>query len=412
MNHCLLLVISLIFYFCSHSFAQVRTLDYFLQAGLTNSPLIKDLNNQMRMNSVDSLLIKANRLPQIKFNGLMMYAPIIHDYGYSEAITNGGNLISVIQASQNIFNNKTIEAQYRKIGLQNQSLSNSSRITEKDLKKAITEQYLTVYSVSNEMTSLKTIVKSSRDEESILKQMMEKGIYRQTDYLSFLIELQSQELDLNDLELKYNKELSGLKLLCGIKDTNSYQLSMPEITHPLGKSDHSPFFLHFMIDSLNIQNEKIIIDRNYKPSVNWLTDAGLVNNDPMVIYKNFGISIGMSLTLPVYDGNQRKLNYQKLKMSEETRKGYEDFFRQQYDRQLLQLNDELKRTFEIVPKLKQQYTLAESIVRQDKELLNMGGISVIDFVIAVKNLITIKQNLNQNEIKVLRIINEISYWEE
>ena len=105
--------------------AQVISLDDFIHAGLSNSPLLKDLNNQIRMNSVDSLLIKANRLPQIKFNGMMMYAPIINDYGYSQAITNGGNLISVIQASQNIFNNKTIEAQYRKVWLQHQSLSNS-----------------------------------------------------------------------------------------------------------------------------------------------------------------------------------------------------------------------------------------------------------------------------------------------
>jgi hypothetical protein len=67
---------------------------------------------------------------------------------------------------------------------------------------------------------------------------------------------------------------------------------------------------------------------------------------------------------------------------------------------------------DIIPRLKQQYTLAESIARQDKELLNTGGISLTDFVIAVKNLVSIKQNLNQNEIKVLRIINEINYWEE
>jgi outer membrane protein TolC len=364
------------------------------------------------MNSVDSLLIKANRLPQIKFNGLMMYAPIIHDYGYSEAITNGANLISVLSASQSIFNNKSIESQYRKIGLQNQSLSNSSRITEKDLKKAITEQYLTAYSFSSEMTSLKTIVKSSHDEEAILKQMMEKGIYRQTDYLSFLVELQSQELDLNDLELKYKKELSGLKLLCGMEDTNSWQLSMPEITHHLGKTDHSPFFSRFMIDSLSIQNEKTIIDRNYKPSVSWLTDAGLVNNEPVVIYKNFGISIGMSLTLPVYDGNQRKMNYQKLKMSEETRKGYADFFRQQYDQQLQQLNEQLLRIMDIVPKLKHQLEMAEVIVRQDKDLLNQGGITIIDYVLALKNLMIFRKNLNQYQVDALRIINEINYWEE
>ena len=411
MNRCLLFLF-LSFYLLSFSFAQVQTLDYFIQAGLANSPLIKDLNNQVRMNSIDSLLIKANRQPQIKFNGLLMYAPIIHDWGYSEAITNGGNLISTVNVSQNIFNKKNFEAQYSKLGLQNQSVTNSIKISEKDLKKDITDQYLNACETSIEINFSRSLLKSANDEEALLKQMMEKGIYRQTDYLSFLVELQSLEMDLINLQTQYRTIFSNLCLFCGIRDTGSVEVSLPELHFTVPQPHESPFFYRFRIDSLKLLNEKTIIDRSYKPAINWMSDAGLVNNDPTLIYKNFGLSIGMSLTLPIYDGNQRQLNYRKIKMSEETRKGYEDFFRQQYDRQLLQLNDELKRTYEIVPKLKQQYTLAESIVRQDKELLNMGGISVIDFVIAVKNLITIKQNLNQNEIKVLRIINEINYWEE
>ena len=170
--------------------SQVKTLDYFLQAGLSNSPLIKDMNNQIRMNTLDSLIVSANRLPQIKYNGTMMYAPVIHGWGYSEPITNGGNLISTVNVSQNIFNKKTIVAQYSRISLQNQSINNTLRISEKDLKKSITDQYLTTYSISSEIDFKKTLLKSSGNEESILKQMVEKGIYRQTEYLSFLLEIQ------------------------------------------------------------------------------------------------------------------------------------------------------------------------------------------------------------------------------
>jgi outer membrane protein TolC len=404
----------IVFFFCQviFSVSQVKTLDDFIQAGIANSPLLKDLNNQVRMNSIDSLLINAGRKPQVKFNGLLMYAPIIHGYGYSEAITNGGNLISTVNVSQNIFNKKSIEAEYSKVNLQGQSQTNSIKLSEKDLKKAITSQYLDAYESLAVINFGQSLLKSSKDEEELLRLMVEKGVYRQTDYLSFLVELQNLELGLINLQTEYRKIYSDLCLLAGIRDTAVAELSMPGLQPAIPKSPASPFFHHFVIDSLQLMNQKTIIDRSYKPVISWMSDAGLVNNDPAVIYKNFGLSLGISMTFPVYDGNQRQLNYRKLRISEDTRKGYEEFFRQQFNRQLAQLHDELNRTNEVIPKLKKQYSLAESLVRQDKELLNMGEVSVSDLVIAMKNLISIRQNLNQNEIKVLRIINEINYWEE
>jgi len=364
------------------------------------------------MNSVDSLLAHATRLPQVKYNGFMMYSPTINNWGYSEAITNGGNLISTLNVSQNLFNKKTIEAQYSKIGLVTQSVKNTIRISEKDLKKIITDQYLSAYSLSSEIDFKKILLKSAYNEESILKQMVENGVYHQTDYLSFLLELQLIDMDLNDLQIQFQKELSTLKLYCGISDTVSFELVLPEISKSAIITGNSPFFDQFRIDSLKLLNEKTLIDRSYKPAVNWMSDAGLVNNDPSVIYKNLGLSLGMSLTLPVYDGNQRKLNYTKLKLSEETRKGYKDFFSQQYDQQVHQLNIELRRTQDVIPKLEQQLKVAESIIKLDRDLLNNGGITITDFVIAVKNLVTFKQNLIQYQVKALRIINEINYWEE
>jgi hypothetical protein len=99
-------------------------------------------------------------------------------------------------------------------------------------------------------------------------------------------------------------------------------------------------------------------------------------------------------------------------MSEETRKGYSDFFRQQYDQQLQQLNEQLHRTIDIIPKLKHQLEMAEVIVRQDKDLLNNGSITITDYVLALKNLMIFRKNLNQYQIDALRIISEINYWEE
>jgi len=392
---------------------QVRTLDFFLQQGLSNSPLLKDLNNQLRVNFLDSLLIKANRLPQINVDGLLNYAPIIHGYGYSEAITNGGNYISVIDIHQPIFNKKAINIQYSGIGLQNQAVVNSTRIAERDLKKTITALYLTSFAIYSQSSFERVLLDRTREEETLLKQLVENGIYRQTDYLSFLVEMQSMELHLIDLQTEYQKAISGLNIICGISDTTDYQLSMPTFQENVSpRPSGFPFFNRFIIDSLRIQNEKLLIDQAYVPKVDWYTDAGIVSNDLSVVYKNFGISFGLSFTVPVWDGNQRKLNYEKLKATEINRKTYQDYFRTQFHQQLRQLDQELRRVRELIPRMQEQMKLAETIIRQDKQLLNTGGISITDYVIAKKNYIQIQSNLNTYQVHVLQIMNEINYWKE
>lgn len=389
---------------------QERSLDFFLKQGLSNSPVLKDLTNQSHSNSIDSLLVKAGYKPQVNFNTWLMYAPVINGYGYSDVITNGQNLSSTFSASQTIFNKKTIDAQYSGFGIQNQALLNVSKITENDLKKVITNQYLSAYSVYIDLQSTIDLLKTTREEEETLKQLVNKGLYKQTDYIVFLIELQSLNIQIGGLEIQYSRELSTIKTLCGIRDTTTYSLSLPVLTgNPSTQSPNSPLFLRYKIDSLKILNQKILIDRHYKPEIKWFTDAGLVNNEPKYIYQNFGISLGLSLALPVFDGNQRKLNYQKLKSTEATRKNYQDSFRRQYDQQLQQLNDELLKTRQLIPQLIKQLDLFNELIHQDQILVNQGAISITDFITTLKNYITSRKDLNQNQVKKLQIINEINY---
>jgi outer membrane protein TolC len=392
------------------AFAQVNTLDFFITQGLIHSPVLQDINNQVSSNMVDSLMVKAGRKPQVSYNGLAYYAPLINGIGYSEAITNISNLTSVVYVSQRIFNQKAIEAQYSKLGIQNRTLRISSKMTENDLKKAITLQYLSACSVSNDMAANKELLASSKDEELMLRQLVEKGLYKQVDYLSFMVELTTQELLANDLQLQYQKEISDLHILCGLPDNAYEQLALPEIKlrSPVNSSE-SPFFTRFVLDSLKIQNEKLLVDRNYNPSINWFSDVGLVNNIPSDIGKNIGFSMGLSLSVPIYDGKQRKLNYEKLKIAENTRMNYSGYFKQQFSQQLQQLYSALKQTQEIIPMVSQQLDFAESVIRQEKYLVNTGNISITDYVTALRNYVSVKRNLNQYQLKILQIITEINY---
>ena len=119
--------------------AQQKSLDYFLRQGLINSPVLNDIKNQINSNLVDSLLIKANRNPQVGFNTSLYYAPVINGVGYDAAISNLNTISSVISVSHKIFNDYAVESEYSKIGIQKQSLKLTEKISQKNLKKALWE---------------------------------------------------------------------------------------------------------------------------------------------------------------------------------------------------------------------------------------------------------------------------------
>jgi outer membrane protein TolC len=406
----LLLIFSfLLFYLPGRS--QEQTLSYFIREGIKNSPLLSDLNGQIRENQVDSLIIKAMNKPRVEFKGYAYYAPVINDFGYSTVLTNLANLTSVMSVSQQIFHKKTIEANLLKNDIQKQALTNTSLLTEKSLKKEITAAYLDAYSTWSEISVNLELLTFAKEQEKILKSLVENGIYRQTDYLAFTIEMQGQEIQVQELNLQFRKQVSVLYILCGINDTAVFKPVKPDLENkPVPLKTISPMFMRFMIDSLRINNENLLIDRNYKPTINWFMDAGLVNNDPSVIYQNFGLSLGLSLTLPVYDGNQLKLNRQKLRSEEDIRSGYAKAFKREYDQQLQQLRDELDQTRALLPVVSSQVHNAELLMSQEKELVSIGSGSITDYLIAIKNYISGRKNFNQYEVRILQLQNEINYW--
>ena len=131
----LLLCLLLIQFFV---YSQDHSLSWYIDQGTANNPLLKDLSNQIRSNQYDSLITRATYLPQVNFNAMMMYAPVVNDWGYSEVITNGQELMGTLNVNQQIFNKKTKEVNYQKYGLVNRSLENSRNLNINELKKAIT----------------------------------------------------------------------------------------------------------------------------------------------------------------------------------------------------------------------------------------------------------------------------------
>jgi outer membrane protein TolC len=386
-------------------------LDFYVGQALQNSPLLKDLNNQVLSGGVDSQLIKASYLPQVVGSSTNIYAPTIHGYGYDQAVSNGGNFTTVAAVTKTLVGKQHLDAQYETLRLQNQGLGNTAKVSEQDLKKSVTAQYITAFGDLQQLKFNREIYTLLQREERLLKDLTDKNVYRQTDYLTFLVTLKQEGLLLQQLDIQYRNDHSTLNYLCGINDTSATILADPGIQlQTLPDIGSSVFFRQYGLDSLKLRNDRALIDFSYKPKASLYADGGYSSSLMYEPYKNFGVSFGFMVTMPIYDGHQRKLQYSKLDIAERTRNGYKDFFTRQYNQQIAQLTQQLKATEALIGQIDEQVRYSQALIEVNGKLLGTGDARIADYVIALGNYLNAKNLLTQNNITRLQIINQINYW--
>jgi outer membrane protein TolC len=386
-------------------------LDFYLGLAMHNSPLLKDYRNQVQLGQIDSQLVHASYLPQVTGNSTNIYAPTYHGWGYDEAISNGGNFTSVAAVTKTLVGQKHLDAEYETIRLNNQGISNTSKISEQDLKRSVTAQYITTYGDLQQLNFNRDIYRLLDKESNLLKDLTEKNVYRQTDYLAFLVTLKQEALLLRQLDIQFRNDHGTLNYLCGIVDTSATLLAAPviELQH-MPEIANSVFFRQFALDSLKLRNNRSLIDFSYRPKASLYADGGWSSSLMYEPYKNFGVSFGVTITMPIYDGHQRKMQYSKLDIQERTRTGYQEFFSSQYSQQLAQLSRQLKATEELISQIDDQVRYSETLIEVNGKLLGTGDAKIADYILALSNYLNARNLLTQNYITRLQIINQINYW--
>jgi outer membrane protein TolC len=402
-----------VFIFISHHvcYGQTHDLNYFISQAQQNNPIAKDYQNQVAMAGLDSQLLTASLHTQVNFLSNNSYAPIIKGWGYDPAITNIANVSALIQANRNFLTRGNIAAQYRAISLQRRSLLDSLQLSQFDLVKTISDQYITTYGDLLLMDFNKEVFDLMQREEEALKKLTESSVYKQTDYLTFYVTMQQQELLYLQAEVQYNTDYLTLNYLSGIVDTTVERIAKPQITDTLHQNMYTSVFTNrFVTDSLRLENEKALISYEYRPKIGAYTDAGFNSSMQYKPYRNFGFSAGLSVTIPIYDGHQREMKYSKIDIQERTRLANKEFFMNQYRQQLAQLRQQLYLTDRMVNKINRQIEYSHTLIIANGKLLETGDITMKDYVTAINNYLSAQNLLTQNNISRMRIINQINYW--
>jgi outer membrane protein TolC len=403
--------IILLFFLPFWAIPQQQNLDFYISASLDNSPLLKEYQNHLLNISIDSLRTKAGLGLQAKALSTNSYAPVINGWGYDKAITNGVNIYAAVSISKDITWKRDQQNQYQALGFQYQSIANNEKISEQELIKSITVQYIVAYGNWQNFIFNSEITSLLKTEESILKALTEKGVFKQSDYLSFLVNLQQQELRSKSIRNKYYGDLSLLNYLCGIEDTSFISLTDPNLAiETMPDFSETVFFQQFILDSLKLQNADKQIDNSYLPKISLFADGGYYSSLAYTPYKNFGLNAGFTVTVPISDGGQKKMQHDKITIGEQNRRNYRDFYRIQYSQQINRLFQQLDENQQMAVDISKQVTYAQTLIDTYHKLLETGDIRMSDYIIAVSNFLTAKNMMVENKVERYQIISELNYW--
>ncbi|MHB1179882.1 MAG: TolC family protein [Daejeonella sp.] len=395
------------------SFSQERTIEDYIKMGTNNSPLLKDFNNQILINKLDSAIIRANYKPLVGANSTGTYAPIIRGYGYDLAISNGKTFSALVSVNQSLLGRSRMNTALRGIGLLSDSVTNAVQRSQQDIRRNIISQYISAYASQKQVEFDQTVYQLLKKEETVLKKLTQGNVYRQTDYLTFLVTLQQQELQMKQNQIVALNNIAILNYLSGIVSTDSVKLIEPKLNLNAAQQLNSSIFLQqFQLDSLRIQNSRRVIDLNYQPRVGVYADGGYNSSFIQKAYKNVGVSAGFTISIPLYDGHQRKLQYNKLDIRERTRSTYRDYFLVQYQQQLSQLRQQLQQQESLFDKINEQIRFTESLITVDGKLLQTGNITIADYILAIRNYLDSQSLLRQTNITRLELINQLNYWNQ
>jgi outer membrane protein TolC len=410
--------------FIETAFSQ-NSLDYYLSKGLENSPTLKEIENSELTNKLQSdLNYSQTSAPQVFLSANYLFAPYFNNngkilstnpdtkaIGYDVGITNGGLYSAQINVEKNIFNGGLTDALDKQIGIQQKQFDYNYTLEQKNLKKQITDQYLTTYKSLLLYLLTKDILQNFDDQLKITADLVEKGFEKSQNYLLLKIEFQNQQIAMSEILQQYKADLLQLNSICGIKDTQTVFLDSVHVSMT-DRNNKFNFLEKFNLDSLAAINQQSLIETKYLPQVKLFFNTGLNAVEITGIQRKFGLSVGVDFQLPILDGGQKDLTRQQNQISISSISSYKSYASATIDNQRQNTLTSISLIKNNLSKLNDQLKDYTSLINISKTQLNSGDISMIEFLSILRNFIDLRKNKIEKEIALQLEINNYNYWAE
>ncbi len=316
----------------------------------------------------------------------------------------------VIQANRNLLYRRNLRIQNNLNAALRDSLVNTVHINQNDLQKAIIDLYLTAYQDYQQMVIFGDLYQIFNRQNEVLKELLRKALFNQSDYLAFRVDWQQSEVNYEGAKVQFLQDILTLNTFCNIPETGLVRLEKPALTPQARFTlDDNPYFLRYRYDSVIVERNRRVIDIFYRPALDLVVNAGTNAISPDLITRRFGYSLGLNFAMPIYNGNQRKLQYQKLDVAQLTIRNYRNQYINRFNLQLRTVNEQLRVNQNLISLTEKQNTDVENLLTISQARLYRGDISAIDYLLIVQRYLNVKLTLNQLTVQQQRYINTFNY---
>ena len=382
----------------------------YIKAALLNSPLLYDYENRRLSLKFDSALLMADYGLKVDAFADLMAAPVIHGWGYDEVLSNGQFATTGLRVSRDIIGRNNLKSRLDSYKLSENQLNSQKQLSEQMMRLTVTDQYINTYISQEQLSIYQEIINVLKKEEKILYKLTQSAVFSQTEYLTFLVSLQQNELSLQQAKADFQNNMSVLNGISGLMDTTTYSLSPPLMDEKMAVPFNESIYAQLnQSDSLKLENEAIIIKNEYKPKLSVYADAGYSSSFIKSPYKNFGTSVGLNLSIPLYDGNKQKMLLQQNSITQDTRSRYYAFNQQQYAQKIYQLNQQIQQTRQMLNTCDEQLKYSDTLIKANLKQLPTGDIRVTDFIVSENNFLNLKLTRIQYEGKLYSYFNQLKY---
>ncbi len=408
---------------------QHHSLDFYLEQAKTNSTFIHRNQNEKQLVQLDMEQIrKIYSKPEVTVDANVLFAPIIsrdnnpaqfklvardgdiNTYtGYDLAATDGGQYQGIVSVNQSLFNGKKIETYNDRAEIQRQILDNNIQLTEHELENTVRHQYMLCLKSKRQAENNLDLKREVDGEIRIMKELVRNAVYKQSDLKLLEISRQNYEQAYETSRAEYRDDIYNLNLLCGVNEGADVEIEPVEFSLNGEVVTNSLFLSSFYFDSLAIIADRRISELKYKPRVNLFANAGL-NAVYLPSFNRFGLSTGITFSLTLFDGHQRKTEIEKSQVNLENL---------QFNKRQTKIRNDIQKNFILdkLNSLEKRMSLADDQIEQYDQLLILyksqitnGAISVMEYSYLLKEISEKKQERLLFEMEKQLIINAYNYW--
>ena len=410
------------------SWSLTDCIDYALKQNIqVRQSILTNLSNKVNMNQAD-----ANKLPSVSASVRQNFSwTNKKDLTTGNSKFAGNNSTSYsVSSSLTLYNGARLNNLIKQAELDMQSGIYDSETIKESVTISILNAYLQVLFTEEQIKNAQSQMESTQEQLNLAEERLQVGIISQSDYLQVKSQLASDKLSLENAKSQYAIARVSLMQLMELPVNNEFTISEPNLGE-LVDQNLSPSATDVYNIALKIKpqiksaeynkesaalNEKIA-KSGYYPTLSAeagigtgysnLSESGYFSQ----INDQISPSLGLSLSIPIFQKNQvktnislAKINYQNAELQEINTKNQLRKEIEQICVDVVSAQTEYEASLEQYNSTMESYNLAE-------EKFNNGLINSVDFLFEKTNLIVAQSQLLQSKFQLIFNYKILDFYE-